>query len=94
MSQMPEDDFEDDGGFVNCGTQKEFREAVEDSPDDALIYLRGEDYFTVPDIDHLPHHIIATDEVVLKGGHPDLHLNLTGDADVIEEIKFDWRQVP
>lgn len=81
MSQMPEDDFEDDGGVVNCYTQKEFREAVEDSPDDALIYLRGEDRFTVPDIDHLPHHIVATDEVVLKGGHPELHLNLTGDAE-------------
>lgn len=91
MSQMPDDDFEDDDGSVNCDTQKEFREAVEDCPDDTLIYLRGEDRFKVPDVGRLPHHIIATDEVVLKGGHPDLHLNLHRDAEAfISQAKYVW----
>ena len=91
MSQMPEDDFEDDDGVVNCDTQKEFREAVEDSPDDALIYLRGDGPFRVPDVAHLSHQIVATEEVSIRGGHPDLHLNLHGDAEAfLDRAKYVW----
>lgn len=91
MSQMPEDDFKDDDVVVNCYTQKEFREAVEDSPDDALIYLRGDGLFKVPDVARLPQHIVATEEVAIGGGHPDLHLNLHGDAEAfLNRAKYVW----
>ena len=91
MSQMPEDDFENDDGVVNCTTQKEFREAVEDSPDDYLIYLRGDGPFRVPDVAHLSHQIVATEEVSIRGGHPDLRLNLHGDAEAfLDRAKYVW----
>lgn len=91
MSQMPDDDYEDDCEVVNCYTTKEFREAVEKTPDDTLIYLRGEGQFRVPDVDRIPHHIVATEEASIRGGHPDLHLNLHGDAEAfLSRAKYVW----
>lgn len=91
MSQMPEDHYEDDDAVVECVTQKEFREAVEACPDNALIYLRGEGQFSVPNVDRLPQHIVATDEVMLRSGHPDLRINVHNDAEVLlEQARYVW----
>lgn len=64
MSQMPDDYDNEDNEVVNCYTTKEFREAVEKTPDDTMIYLRGESQFRVPDVDRIPQHVTVT-----EGGH-------------------------
>lgn len=91
MSQMPDDYDDEDNEVVNCYTTKEFREAVEKTPGDTLIYLRGEGRFRVPDVDRIPQHVTATEGVTLQGGHPDLHLNAHCDAvTFIEQAKYVW----
>lgn len=92
MSQMPDDyDNENDGEVVNCYTTKEFREAIEKAPDDTMIYLRGEGQFRVPDVDRIPQQVTITDKATLRGGHPDLHLNVHCDAKAfIEQAKHVW----
>lgn len=91
MSQMPDDYDDEDNEVVSCYTTKEFREAVEKTPDDTMIYLRGEGQFSVPNVDRLPQHIVATDEVVLRGGLPDLHLNVHSNAKVfLNQAKYVW----
>lgn len=90
MTQMPDDDYDDeDDEVVNCYTQKEFRETVEKAPDDTMIYLRGEGRFRVPDVDRIPQQVIITDRAALRGGHPDLHLNVHCDAEAfIDQAKY------
>ena len=91
MSQMPDDDYEDDCEVAHCYTTKEFREAVEKTPDDTLIYLRGEGKFRVPDVDRIPQHVTVTEGAILQGGHPDLHLNAHCDAvTFIDQAKYVW----
>ena len=91
MSQMPDDYDDEDNEVVNCYTTKEFREAVEKTPDDTMIYLRGEGKFRVPNVDRIPQHVTATEEVTLQGGHPDLHLNARCDAATfIDQAKYVW----
>lgn len=91
MSQMPDDYDDEDNEVVNCYTTKEFREAVEKTPDDTMIYLRGEGQFRVPDVDRIPQQVIVTEEAVLRGGHPDLHLNVHCDAEAfIDQAKYVW----
>ena len=70
MSQMPDDDYEDNGEVAHCYTTKEFREAVEKTPDDALIYLRGEGQFRVPDVDRIPQHVTVTEGAMLRCAIP------------------------
>lgn len=90
MTQMPDDyDDREDDDVVNCYTQKEFQEAVEKTPDDTMIYLRGEGQFRVPDVDRIPQQVIVTEEAVLRGGHPDLHLNVHCDAEAfIDQAEY------
>lgn len=91
MPQMPDDYDDEDNEAVSCYTTKEFREAVEETPDDTMIYLRGEGRFRVPDVDRIPQHVTAADEVTLKGGHLDLHLNVRCDAvTFIDQAKYVW----
>lgn len=91
MLQMPDDDYEYDFEVANCYTTKEFREAVEKTPDDTMIYLRGESKFTVPDVDRIPQHVTVTEGAILQGGHPDLHLNAHCDAVIfIDQAKYVW----
>jgi hypothetical protein len=88
---MPDDYDDEDNEAVGCYTTKKFREAVEKTPDGTMIYLRGEGQFSVPNVDRLPRCIVATDEAVIMGGG---HSVKAPWADVIEEVEFDWRQVP
>lgn len=91
MSQMPDDYDDEDNEVVNCYTAKEFREAVEKTPDDTLIYLRGEGKFGVPDVDRIPQHVTVAEGATLQGGHPDLHLNVHCDAvTFIDQAKYVW----
>lgn len=91
MSQMPDDYDNEDDEVVNCYTTKEFREAVEKTPDDTMIYLRGEGQFRVPDVDRIPQQVTITDKATLRGGHPDLHLNVHCGAEAfIEQAKHVW----
>ena len=91
MSQMPDDYDDEDNEVVNCYTTKEFREAIEKTPDDTLIYLRGEGKFRVPDVDRIPQHVTVTEGAMLRGGHPDLHLNAHCDAvTFIDHAKYVW----
>ena len=91
MSQMPDDYDDKDIEAIDCYTTKEFREAVEKTPDDTSICLRGEGRFRVPDVDRIPQHVTATEGVTLQGGHPDLHLNAHCDAvTFIDQAKYVW----
>lgn len=102
MSQMPDDYDDEDNEVVNCYTTKEFREAIEKTPDDTMIYLRGESQFRVPDVDRIPQHVTVTEGAMLRCAIPvDKTVIMSGGnsvkaprADVVEEVEFDWRQVP
>lgn len=91
MTQMPADYDDEHDEVVNCHTTKEFREAIEKTPDYTRIYLRGEGGFRVPDVDRIPQQVTITDKAALQGGHPDLHLNVHSDAKAcIEQAKHVW----
>ena len=56
-----------------------------------MIYLRGEGQFRVPDVDRIPQQVTITDKATLRGGHPDLHLNVHCGAEAfIEQAKHVW----
>lgn len=81
-----------DKNVVHAHAQRDFRQALECEPEGTLLVLNERGFYVIP-VAHrdapFP-EVVVRDEATLMGGNS----VKAPWADVVEEIEFDWRQVP